>query len=92
MAPASRMAIRWVLLVNGGKPDFKAVCDLRGVLDQQRAALAILISLQVPTHDEVAEAVGAWFWRGVPQLPARLRAKAPEGWRSPDADAPSDAP
>ena len=36
--------------------------DLRGVLDREKAAMGVLISLQPPTRDMVAEAVSTGFY------------------------------
>ena len=36
--------------------------DLRGVLEREQAAMGVLISLQPPTRDMVAEAVSADFY------------------------------
>jgi len=51
-----------IIQVKGGKTGVKDVRDLRGVLDRERAAMGVLISLQPPTRDMVAEAVSAGFY------------------------------
>jgi DNA modification methylase len=51
-----------ILQVKGGKTGVKDVRDLRGVLDREQAAIGVLISLQPPTRDMVAEAASAGFY------------------------------
>ena len=51
-----------ILQVKGGKTGVKDVRDLRGVLDREKAAIGVLISLQPPTRDMQAEAAGAGFY------------------------------
>jgi hypothetical protein len=51
-----------IIQVKGGKTGVKDVRDLRGVLDREKAAMGVLISLQPPTRDMVAEAVSAGFY------------------------------
>ena len=51
-----------ILQVKGGKTGVKDVRDLRGVLDREKAAIGVLISLQPPTREMLAEAAGAGFY------------------------------
>ena len=51
-----------IIQVKGGKAGVKDVRDLRGVLDREKAAMGVLISLQPPTKDMVAEAVSTGFY------------------------------
>ena len=51
-----------IIQVKGGKTGVKDVRDLRGVLDREHAAIGLLISLQSPTREMVAEAVSAGFY------------------------------
>jgi site-specific DNA-methyltransferase (adenine-specific) len=51
-----------IIQVKGGKTGVKDVRDLRGVLDREKAAVGVLISLQPPTKDMVAEAVSTGFY------------------------------
>jgi site-specific DNA-methyltransferase (adenine-specific) len=51
-----------VIQVKGGKTGVKDVRDLRGVLDREQAAIGVLISLQPPTKEMVAEAVSTGFY------------------------------
>ena len=51
-----------ILQVKGGKTGVKDVRDLRGVLDREKAAIGVLISLQAPTKEMIAEAVSAGFY------------------------------
>jgi DNA modification methylase len=51
-----------ILQVKGGKTGVKDVRDLRGVLDREKAAMGVLISLQPPTKEMVTEAVSAGFY------------------------------
>ena len=51
-----------IIQVKGGKTGVKDVRDLRGVLEREKAAMGLLISLQPPTRDMVAEAVSAGFY------------------------------
>ena len=51
-----------VIQVKGGKTGVKDVRDLRGVLDREKAAIGVLISLQPPTKEMVAEAVSTGFY------------------------------
>jgi hypothetical protein len=41
--------------VQGGKTGVKDVRDFRGVLEREKAGMGLLISLQPPTKDIVAE-------------------------------------
>jgi hypothetical protein len=51
-----------IIQVKGGKTGVKDVRDLRGVLDRERAAIGILISLQPPTAPMETEAASAGFY------------------------------
>ena len=51
-----------IIQVKGGKTGVKDVRDLRGVLDREKAAIGVLISLQPPTSPMEAEAAGAGFY------------------------------
>jgi DNA modification methylase len=51
-----------IIQVKGGKTGVKDVRDLRGVLDREKAAIGVLISLQPPTKEMVAEAVSTGFY------------------------------
>jgi site-specific DNA-methyltransferase (adenine-specific) len=51
-----------IIQVKGGKTGVKDVRDLRGVLDREKAAMGVLISLQPPTRDMIAEAVSTGFY------------------------------
>lgn len=51
-----------IIQVKGGKTGVKDVRDLRGVLDRERAAIGILISLQPPTGPMETEAASAGFY------------------------------
>jgi hypothetical protein len=59
--PKASKAEQIIIQVKGNKPSLKDLRDLRGVLDREKAAMGILISLQPPTRDIVVEAVGADF-------------------------------
>jgi len=60
--PKASKAEQIIVRAKGGKTGVKDVCDLRGVLDREKAAMGGLISLQPPTRDMVAEAVSAGFY------------------------------
>src|ERR1035437_4073254 len=51
-----------IIQVKGGKAGVKDVRDLRGVLDREKAAIGILISLQPPTGPMETEAASAGFY------------------------------
>jgi site-specific DNA-methyltransferase (adenine-specific) len=51
-----------VIQVKGGKTGVKDVRDLRGVLDREKAAIGILISLQPPTAPMETEAASVGFY------------------------------
>jgi site-specific DNA-methyltransferase (adenine-specific) len=51
-----------ILQVKGGKTGVKDVRDLRGVLEREKAAMGVLISLQPPTGPMEAEAASAGFY------------------------------
>ena len=54
-----------IIQVKGGKTGVKDVRDLRGVLDREKAAMGVLISLQPPTAR----------WRPKPPAPASTRTR-----------------
>jgi len=51
-----------IIQVKGGKTGVKDVRDLRGVLDREKAAIGLLISIQPPTREMIAEAVSMGFY------------------------------
>jgi hypothetical protein len=51
-----------ILQVKGGKTGVQDVRDLRGVLDREKAAIGVLISLQPPTREMQTEAASAGFY------------------------------
>ena len=51
-----------IIQVKGGKTGVKDVRDLRGMLDREKAAIGILISLQPPTGPMETEAASAGFF------------------------------
>ena len=51
-----------IIQVKGGKSGVEQVRDLRGVLDREKAAIGILITLQPPTKPMVTEAASAGFY------------------------------
>ncbi len=51
-----------IIQVKGGKTGVKDVRDLRGVLEREKAAMGVLISLQPPTREMVTEAVSSGFY------------------------------
>jgi DNA modification methylase len=51
-----------MIQVKGGKTGVKDVRDLRGVLEREKAAMGVLISLQPPTGPMEAEAASAGFY------------------------------
>jgi DNA modification methylase len=51
-----------IIQVKGGKTGVKDVRDLRGVLDREKAAIGLLISLQPATSPMEAEAASAGFY------------------------------
>jgi site-specific DNA-methyltransferase (adenine-specific) len=48
--------------MKGGKGSVDHVRDLRGVLDRERAAIGVMITLQPPTKTMITEAAGAAFY------------------------------
>jgi len=60
--PKSTKPEQIIIQVKGGKTSVKDVRDLRGVLDREKAAIGILISLQPPTAPMEAEATSAGFY------------------------------
>jgi hypothetical protein len=60
--PKASKAEQIVTQVGGGTTGVKDVRDLRGVLDREKAAMGVLISLQPPMRDMVAEAVSTGFY------------------------------
>jgi hypothetical protein len=71
--------------VKRAKNGVKNVLDLRGVLDREQAAIGVLISLQPPTKEMVAEAVSSVFYapktnaRQYPKLQLRTVKELMEG-------------
>jgi site-specific DNA-methyltransferase (adenine-specific) len=51
-----------IIQAKGGKTGLKNVRDLRGVLEREKAAMGVLISLQPPTVPMEAEAASAGFY------------------------------
>ena len=51
-----------IIQVKGGKTGVKDVRDLRGVLEREKAAIGILVSLQPPTGPMETEAASAGFY------------------------------
>jgi site-specific DNA-methyltransferase (adenine-specific) len=51
-----------IIQVKGGKTGVKDVRDLRGVIDREKAAIGILISLQDPTGPMATEAASVGFY------------------------------
>lgn len=51
-----------IVQVKGGKAGVEHVRDLRGVLDRERAAMGVLITLQPPTKPMEVEAASAGFY------------------------------
>jgi site-specific DNA-methyltransferase (adenine-specific) len=82
-----------ILQVKGGKTGVKDVRDLRGVLDREKAAIGVLISLQPPTREMETEAASAGFYehkitkRKYPRLQLRTVKELMEGK---DLERPSD--
>jgi len=74
-----------IIQVKGGKTGVKDVRDLRGVLDRERAAIGMLISLQPPTGPMETEAASAGFYehktnkRKYPRLQLRTVKELMEG-------------
>ncbi len=60
--PAAGKPEQIIIQVKGGKTGAKDVRDLRGVLERERAAMGVLISLQPPTGPMEAEAASAGFY------------------------------
>jgi len=60
--PRASKAEQIAIQVKGGKTGVKDVRDLCGVLNREKAAIGVLISLQSPTRDMVAQAVSAGFY------------------------------
>jgi len=60
--PKSTKLEQLIIQVKGGKTSVKDVRDLRGVLDREKAAIGILISLQPPTAPMETEAASVGFY------------------------------
>jgi site-specific DNA-methyltransferase (adenine-specific) len=60
--PKSTKPEQVIIQVKGGKTSVKDVRDLRGVLDREKAAIGILISLQPPTAPMETEAASVGFY------------------------------
>jgi site-specific DNA-methyltransferase (adenine-specific) len=52
-----------VISVKSGKVGVKDIRDLRGVLEREKAQIAVLISMEKPTKQMCTEAVGAGFYQ-----------------------------
>jgi hypothetical protein len=61
-APKASKAEQTIIQVNGGKTGVKDVRDLRDLLDREKAARGVLISVQPPRRDMGDEAVNAGFY------------------------------
>ena len=74
-----------IIQVKGGKTGVKDLRDLRGVLEREKAAMGVLISLQPPTGPMEAEAASAGFYehklnkRIYPRLQVRTVKELMEG-------------
>ena len=73
--PRASKAEQIIIQVKGGKTGVKNVRDLRGVLEREKAAMGVLISLQPPTCDMVAEAAsaGSYEHKSIQQKYPRLQ-------------------
>jgi site-specific DNA-methyltransferase (adenine-specific) len=60
--PKSTKPEQVIIQVKGGRTSVKDVRDLRGVLDREKAAIGILISLQPPTNPMETEAASVGFY------------------------------
>jgi len=60
--PAAAQPEQIIIQVKGGKTGVKDVRDLRGVLDREKAAIGVLISLQPPTGPMEVEAADVGFY------------------------------
>jgi site-specific DNA-methyltransferase (adenine-specific) len=60
--PKSTKPEQVIIQVKGGRTSVKDVRDLRGVLDREKAAIGILISLQPPTSPMETEAASVGFY------------------------------
>jgi hypothetical protein len=60
--PEAAKPEQMIIQVKGGKTGVKDVRDLRGVLDREKAAIGILISLQPPTRPMETEAASTGFY------------------------------
>jgi len=60
---AKAKAKQIVISVKSGKVGVKDVRDLRGVLEREKAQIAVLISMEKPTKEMCAEAAGAGFYQ-----------------------------
>jgi site-specific DNA-methyltransferase (adenine-specific) len=60
--PKASKAEQIIIQFKGGKTGVKDVRDLRRLLDREKAAMGVLISLQPPARDMVAEAVSTGFY------------------------------
>jgi len=58
----SKVAKQVVFSVKAGKVAVSQVRDLRGVLEREKAAIGVFISLEEPTRAMVAEAAGSGFY------------------------------
>jgi DNA modification methylase len=60
--PKSTKPEQVIIQVKGGKTSVKDVRDLRGVLDREKAAIGVLITLEEPTAPMKAEAASTGFY------------------------------
>jgi hypothetical protein len=60
--PKSTKPEQIIIQVKGGKTSVKDVRDLRGVLDREKAAIGVLITLEEPTAPMKAEAASTGFY------------------------------
>jgi site-specific DNA-methyltransferase (adenine-specific) len=83
--PKASKAEQIIIQVKGGKTGVNDVRDQRGVLDREKAAMGVLIPLQPPTRDMVAEAVTVASYehktiqQKYPRLPLRTVKELMEG-------------
>ena len=82
--PKASKAVHITIHARSGKSGFKDVRDLRGVLEREKAAMGVLISLQPPMRDMVTETVSAGFYwqKTIPEL---AQAMSPDKHRRPSA-------
>lgn len=54
-----------IISVKSGKTNVSHVRDLRGVLDREKAAIGVLITLEPPTQPMISEAMAAGFYQSI---------------------------